>query len=423
MRGPNVPGMTTEIGTDDVARTLGVQPGRASGRWRRAKWWLVLAIVSLALVAGVGFLARRAKADVGQRYVTAPVTLGDVRVTVTATGTLSALGAVDVGSEVSGRVQNVYVDYNERVTQGQVLAEIDPVELKATSAQASAQVVANRAAIKTAEATLVEATQTLNRAHTQVEQGLVATKELEAANATHARAEAAVTSAKANAALAEASLNSAAWKLTKTKIVSPIDGVVLSRSVAPGQTVAATFQTPVLFKLATDLAALELNVQVDESDVGRVREGLTAEFRVDAYPDRVFPSRVQIVRNEAKTSSNVVYYEAILTVDNAERLLRPGMTATATITSELHEKVVCVPNAALRFEPPATSGVPGSAPPSVATLRPGEKRVYTLGSAPRSPVPIAVKPAASDGINTEITSANLAVGAKVIVDIEDGAGS
>jgi HlyD family secretion protein len=415
--------VTTEIGTDDVARTLGVNLGRASGRWRRAKWWLLLGLLLLALVAGVRFLLQRANADIGPRYVTAEVSRGDLRVTVTATGTLSALGAVDVGSEVSGRVQNVYVDYNARVTKGQVLAEIDPVELKATSAQASAQVVANRAAIKTAEATLVEATQALDRARTQLEQGLVATKELEAAKASHARAEAALASAKANAALAEANLSSAAWKLTKTKIVSPIDGVVLSRSVAPGQTVAATFQTPVLFKLATDLAALELNVQVDESDVGRVREGLTAEFRVDAFPNRVFTSRVQTVRNEAKTSSNVVYYDAILTVDNSERLLRPGMTATATITSELRENVVRVPNAALRFEPPTTSGAPGSVQPVVAPLPSGKKRVYTLAAGARAALPVEVTTGASDGTSTELTSTNLAVGTKVIVDLEDGAGS
>lgn len=360
----------------------------------------------------------------GPRYVTAEVTRGDLRVTVTATGTLSALGAVDVGSEVSGRVQNVYVDYNQRVTKGQVLAEIDPVELRAAAAQASAQLAANRAAIKTAEATLVEATQALTRAQTQAQQGLVAVKDLETANAAHARAEAALASAKANAALAGANLNSASWKVTKTKIVSPIDGVVLSRSVAPGQTVAAAFQTPVLFKLATDLTALELNVQVDESDVGRVREGLTAEFRVDAYPDRVFTSLVKSVRNEAKTSSNVVYYEAILTVDNSERLLRPGMTATATITSELHQNVLRVPNAALRFQPPTPSG-PGSGNTQSKGVRtplaPGKKRVYTLGADPKAPIPVEVTAGASDGSNTEVSAPTLKPGAKVIVDVEDGA--
>lgn len=421
--GINFSAVTTEITTDDVARTLGVNAGKASRRWRRAKWWVFFGIGLLAVAVAVRAAVRRAKDQSVPRYVTEQVTRGDLRVTVTATGTLSALGSVDVGSEVSGRVQNVYVDYNERVTKAQVLAEIDPVELKATAAQASAQLAANQAAIKTAEATLVEATQALDRAKTELAQGLVATKELETANATHARAQAALASAKANAVVASANLSSASWKVTKTKIISPIDGVVLSRSVSPGQTVAAAFQTPVLFKLATDLSALELNVQVDESDVGRVREGLTAEFKVDAYPDRVFTSRVQTVRNEAKTSSNVVYYEAILTVDNSERLLRPGMTATATITSELHTNVLRVPNAALRFEPPTTGGPmsgPGTAQPAPKPLSSGMKRVYMLGAG-GTLVSGEVKPGASDGTNTEVTGTKLAPGAKVVVDVEDGA--
>ena len=415
--------MPSEIGTDDVARTLGVGNRRASGRWRRAKWWAVVIVAAVALAAGARMLLRRAGGHEGAQYVTAQVARGDLRVTVTATGTLSALGGVEVGSEVSGRVQNVYVDFNQRVNKGQVLAEIDPVELKAAAAQASAQLAANRAAIATADATLVEATQTLARAETQVAQGLVASKDLETAKAGRARAEAALASAKANATLAAASVSSATWKLTKTKIVSPIDGVVLSRSVQPGQTVAATFQTPVLFKLATDLAALELNVQVDESDVGRVRDGMSAEFRVDAYPDRVFTSLVRSVRNEAKTSSNVVYYEAILTVDNSDRLLRPGMTATATITSELHQNVLRVPNAAFRFEPPTASGPPGGpqAPAVVAPPARGKKRLYTLGGEGRTPVAVEVTAGASDGVSTEIGAGSLAPGATVIVDVGEGA--
>ena len=413
--------MSIEIGTDDVARTLGVNRTKASGRFRRARFWLLAGALSLALAAGVGAAVRRAQSRSGQHYVMAQVTRGDVRVTVTATGTLSALGAVDVGSEVSGRVQNVYVDYNQRVTKGQVLAEIDPVELKAAAAQASAQLAANRAGITTAEATLFETTQTLNRAQTQLQQGLVATKDLESANAAHARAEAALASAKANATLASANASSAAWKLTKTKIISPIDGVVLSRSVAPGQTVAATFQTPVLFRLATDLAALELNVQVDEADVGRIREGLGAEFRVDAYPERVFTSQVRSVRNEAKSSSNVVYYEAILTVDNSDRLLRPGMTATATIASEVHENVLRVPNAALRFEPPAETGPASSPATTLAPLAPGRKRVYTLAADGRTLAPVELTPGASDGTNTEIAGTTLQPGKNVVVDADDEA--
>lgn len=302
--------------------------------WRVGKW-LLLALGVVVIVAALLRFGRPGPKN-ATRYVTADVSRGDLRVTISATGTLSALGAVEVGSEVSGRVLNVYVDYNQRVTKGQLLAELDPVQLRAEASQATAQLAANQAAIKTADATFRETTQALERAQSQAKAGLIATKDVESAQAAHARAEASVASARASADLAQANVSSAKWKLTKAKIISPIDGVVLSRSVEPGQTVAATFQTPVLFKLATDLSALELAVQVDESDVGRIKEDLTAEFRVDAYPERVFSSRVKSVRNEAKTSSNVVYYEAILTVDNTERALRPGMTATATITSELH---------------------------------------------------------------------------------------
>lgn len=415
--------MKSEIATDDVARTLGVGAHGARGRWlRRAKWWLVGGGVVVGGVIGVRFVAARAGRRDTQHYLTAQATRGDLRVTVSATGTLAALGAVEVGSEVSGRVQNVYVDYNEKVTKGQILAEIDPVQLKAESTQAGAQLAANQAAIQTAMATLTETTQTLKRAEAQSAEGLVAAKDVEAARAAFARAEASVASAKAQASLASATVSSAAWKLTKTKIVSPIDGVVLSRSIEPGQTVAATFQTPILFKLATDLSALELNVQIDESDVGRVREGLEAEFRVDAYADRVFKSRVRAVRNEAKTSSNVVYYEAILTVDNSDHLLRPGMTATATITSELHSNVLLVPNVALRFEPPVKSGPPGppgGGAPTTAPLAKGKKRLYTLGPDGKTLAPLEVTPGATDGTNTELTEVPIKEGTKVVTDVEE----
>lgn len=393
----------------------------ASKLWRRVRWWVLVVGVLGVLVGAGAAAAGKARRPPGSRYLTAPVTKGDLRVTVTATGTLSALGSVEVGSEVSGRVQNVYVDYNQRVKKGQVLAEIDPVQLKSEATQASAQLAANQAAIMTADATLTESSQALKRANEQMQQGLIATKDVEAAQASFARAQASLASAKANAALAVANVDSTAWKLTKTKIVSPIDGIVLSRSVESGQTVAASFTTPVLFKLATDLTALELHVDVDESDVGRVREGLNAEFHVDAYADRTFTSHVQAVRNEAKTTSNVVYYEAILTVDNSEQLLRPGMTATATITSELHANVLRVPNAALRFEPPVVSG-PGAPPATIQPALPkGKKRVYKLAGDNVTLVPVQVTPGATDGTNTEVTDATLAPDAQVVVDVEDAA--
>ncbi|MBX3259493.1 MAG: efflux RND transporter periplasmic adaptor subunit [Labilithrix sp.] len=414
--------MRNATATEDVARTIGSKR-TVSGRWARRAAGLALSAVVVAL-AGRAAL-KHARADDAPRYVTAEIVRGDLRVTVTATGTLAALGAVEVGSEVSGRVQAVYVDYNEPVKKGQVLTEIDPMQLQAEATQAAAQLKVNQAAVATAEATLVEAKQALDRTATEVDRGLVAPKQLEAAEAAHARAIAAVASAKASAALSAAAVSSSSWKLSRTKIVSPIDGVVLSRSVEPGQTVAASFQTPVLFKLATDLTSLELKVDVDESDVGRVSEGLTAEFRVDAYPDRVFTSKVRSVRNEAKTTSNVVSYEAILTVDNAERLLRPGMTATATITSELHEDVLLVPNAALRFQPTirAGGGPPGAPPgPQVVAEPPlpkGRRRLYVPGGSGPSPASVVAATGATDGTHTELRETTLAPGSLVIVDVEE----
>lgn len=421
-------GVTSGGKPEDVARALGLDPTTRTSRGAKKAILRVLAVATIAAVViggGKAVLSRRGQGPT--KYITAEVTRGDLRVTVTATGTLAALGAVEVGSEVSGRVQSVFVDYNSPVTKGQVLAEIDPVALRAEQTQAGAQLAASNAAVQTAEATLLETTQALDRAEAQLAKGLVATKDVEAARAASARAKASLASAKANAALSSAQVSSSVWKLGKTKILSPIDGIVLSRSVEPGQTVAASFQTPVLFKLATDLSSLELKVQVDEADVGRVREGLSAEFRVDAYADKVFPSKVKSVRNEPKTSSNVVTYEAVLTVDNAEQLLRPGMTATAVITSELHPNVMLVPNAALRFVPPvpkgpgppggnANAGPPITPSPTGAKTR---KRVYLLD--PRGmPAPADLTAGATDGTKTEATETSLAIGTKVVVDLEEG---
>lgn len=407
----------------DVERTLGVGKSRTASKVIR---YVVLALVAVGAVVLVVRFVARGRAAGGPRYVTTEITRGDLRVAVTATGTLEALGTVEVGSEVSGRVQAVYVDYNSAVIKGQLLAELDPVSLKAETTQANAQLAAANAAVQTAEATLIETKQARDRAETQLERGLVATKDLESARAAHARAEASLASAKANAALSAATLSSASWKLTKAKVLSPIDGIVLSRSVSPGQTVAASFQTPVLFKLAADLTKLELHVQIDEADVGRVREGMTAEFSVDAFPERTFASKVESVRNEAKTSSNVVSYEGILSVDNQEHLLRPGMTATATITSELVPNALLVSNMALRFTPPVAKGGPlGGGPPAVsvtpaAPAAPGgkaRKRVYVPNGSALTVVELT--PGATDGSRTVVLDSTLEPGAKVVTDIEE----
>ena len=316
-----------------VVRTLGIETS-GKRRLRKVMWGVLLLIFVAGAAFGVQhFLAQRAL-KLKPRYQNERVEKGDIQVVVSATGTLKGQNTVEVGAEVSGRVAKIYVDFNDHVTPGQLLAEIDPEQLKATVDEARARVAEADAATRQARATLLEMRQSRERAEQQLAQGLVSQKELEAARAAADRAEASAESAAANAQVARATLKSSSSRLDKTRIVSPIDGIVLSRLVEPGQTVTAGFETPLLFKLAEDLRRMSLYVYVDEADIGRTREGQAASFTVDAYPDRVFPSKVISLRNEPKEDENVVTYEAVLAVDNSELLLRPGMTATATIVAD-----------------------------------------------------------------------------------------
>lgn len=336
----------------EVASRLGLSEEGSSRarrtRVRRIAW----ALAVVAAVAAIMLWRAQGRANAAPRYVTTPVERGDLAVTVTATGTLSALDTVEVSSEVSGRVAEVRVDYNDRVRSGQVLAVLNPEQAQARAQEAAAQVEAASAALVRARATAEEARRKLARAQELADAGLLSKDELDTAQATARRAEADVGSAAAQTTVARASLDDVRSALRKTTILSPIDGIVLSRSVEPGQTVAASFQAPVLFTLARDLTQMRLVVAVDEADVGKVREGNPATFTVDAYPGRTFPSRVDSLRNVAKTDQNVVTYEAVLAVDNDDLALRPGMTATANVVTEEKRGVLMVPNAALRFTPP-----------------------------------------------------------------------
>jgi len=389
-------------------------------RWVQRGGWL---LVSMALVGGVAWWKKRA-APLGPKWVTATVAQQDIQVTITATGTLSGLKTVEVGAEVSGKVIELHADFNQHVKKGDVLAVIDPQTSRASVDQAAAQLTEATASIRTAKATRDETRQARDRAEEQRKLGLVSQRELEAARAAAERAEAQVASAEASAIVAGANLSSARTRLDKTTIVSPIDGVVLARLVELGQTVTAGFQTPVMFKVTEDLARMQLTAYIDEADVGRAKEGQRATFTVDAYPNRTFEAKVLSVRNEPRNEQNVVSYESILAVDNTSLELRPGMTATATIVAEKHEKVLAVPSAALRFNPPsdeskkrgglfggsskeATRGSDVPKEPHVWLLEDGKPKVVkvTVGSA--------------DGSHTEVTSAELRDGASVLVDVEE----
>lgn len=389
----------------DVVRTLGLTKGSRSKTWaRRIVLLLVLVGVGFAVVQGV----RKMRARPAPTFTYAESRRQDVTVVVTATGTLRAVNTVDVGTEVSGRVQSVNVNFNDRVTRGQVLVELDPEQLRARVNEAVANLSLARAAVQQAQATVAEATQTGARVERLAAQHIASDADLDTARATRARAEASLLSARAQERVAQANLSSAQTQLAKSVIHSPIDGVVLNRAVEPGQTVNGAFQTPVLLTLAEDITRMELHVDIDEADIGRVHEGQAATFTVAAYAERTFESRLVELRNAPRSVQNVVSYEGVLLVDNQERLLRPGMTCTVSIVSDRHEDVLVVPNAALRF-------VPMDRDMEEERKRLGtQHHVWVVRNG--RPTPIAVVTGVTDGRFTEVRSGDIRPGQQLIVD-------
>lgn len=394
-------------------------------RKRRKKLLVTGAIV--AALAVLAFVMLRGGGEKGPRFETAEVSRADLQVTISATGNLRGLNTVEVGAEVSGKIIEVLVDHNTRVEKGQLLARIDPEQFQAAMEEASARVAAAEAAVRQAQTSREEADSKLRRGEAQDKEGLIARQDLETLRATAQRAVAGVASARADAQLARANLTSARSKLDKTEIRAPIGGVILSRLVEPGQTVTAGFQTPVLFKVAEDLTRMELTAKVDESDVGKVREGQRATFTVDAWPDSTFEAKVLTVRNEPVTDQTVVSYETILSVDNAEGKLRPGMTATATIVVDERKNALVVPNAALRFSPPASAqprrglplpGMGRPRGPRTAAAAPAGPRIW-IEEPGVGPKPIPVKVVASDGQRSEVEAQELAPGMHVLVDVAE----
>ena len=364
----------------EVEETLGVGAAQQQRRWGR---WVGLALLLFVVAAAVWWWTRPAAPVT---YQTQAVRRGVLTVSVTATGALEAVTTVEVGSEISGLVERVLVDANDRVQQGQVLARLDTDRLEAEVTQAEANLTAAEAAYEQDQATLEEQRLQTRRTEQLATNQYVALQELEAARAALDRAQAAVTNNSAQINVAEATLAVSRTNLRKASICAPINGLVLSRSIDPGQAVAASFQTPVLFTIAEDLERMELRVDVDEADVGQVEAGQSATFTVDAYPGRTFPASVTKVHYAPKTVSGVVTYEAVMTVDNSDGLLRPGMTATADITTDTIEDALLVPNSALRFTPPAAT------PPERLV---GQELVWRLED--DTPVAIPVTPGRTDG--------------------------
>ncbi|MEK8048682.1 efflux RND transporter periplasmic adaptor subunit [Ideonella sp. DXS22W] len=422
----------------------------ASGGRRWTAWALGAGAVLVLAAAAAGWWGSAGQVRPLQ-YRSTPASTGTLRVSVSATGNLEPINQVDVGSELSGTVEAVLVDDNDRVKKGQVLARLDTAKLQDAVNKSEAALAQAEAQVKLAQATTMEARASLARLQ-QVQQlsgGKVpAATEITTAEATLARAEATEASQKAAVQQAVATLRSDRTNLAKAQIRSPIDGVVLSRKVEPGQTVAASLQVATLFTLAENLAQMQLKVSVDEADVGQVKTGQAASFSVDAYPDRRYPSKIQRVGLGSTTTNNVVSYATLLEVDNADLSLRPGMTATADITTVVRENALLVPNAALRWTPPAAAGAAGGAsapgggapksslvsslmprPPggnqrpagagngaaAKAAARATQQTVWVLGAdgQPQA-VPVTVGP--TDGKHTQIVSGNLKAGQAVITD-------
>ena len=334
--------------------------GARRTRWNRPRVLFPVAAL-LALLAAAWWWQGGRGAEAGSGYRTATVERGDIRVAISATGALRAISTVDVGSQISGLVTEVLADFNDQVREGQVIARIDPSTYLAQIEQGNASANAARASLANAEASLRNAEADHRRKAGLAETQLIAASDLDLARAALDQARAQVESARAQIRQQQASTQTSRLNLERTEIRSPVDGVVLTRTVEPGQTVAASLQAPVLFQIAEDLSKMEIELAIDEADIGQVEPGQGVSFTVDAFPDRRFRGEVQQVRLSATNTNNVITYPVVVAVDNSDQVLLPGMTANAEIEVSRRDGVLRVPNAALRYKPADDAGI---APPA-----------------------------------------------------------
>lgn len=410
-------------GTDGTLEAL-----LATARPRRGRKWLWAGLVAAVLAGGGGWWLTAGSGSSGAvTYGTDPVTRGDLVVTVTATGTVEPTTEVEVSSELSGTLAEVAVTYNDQVQVGQLLARLDDTKLKAQLATSQAQVAAATAQVASAEASLREAAENLTTQAELDKRGVSARSSLTTVQAAHDRAKAALDMARADLTLAKASLDQDRADLAKAEIRSPIEGVVLSREAEAGQIVAASLEAPVLFTIAQDLAQMELLVDIDEADIGKVSVGDTATFTVEAYDAQSFPATITQVRFAPETTDDVVTYKAVLAVDNPDGLLRPGMTATATITVDRAEDVLSVANAALRYAPPAAAkSTSGNGLLGLIMPRPsGSAKATSDGESlwvlrDGQPVQLPITRGQSDGKRTVVQAEGLAEGDLAITEQSGG---
>ena len=361
----------------------------------------IIILVAIGIAAYFIFNKNGGKSD----YKTEKVEKGDVQDTVTATGTVNAVVNVQVGTQVSGTINRLFADYNSLVKKGQILAQIDPANFEAQVAQAKANLLNAQAGFKKAQAVLVDSQRTLERNKVLLKKDFVAQSDVDTAQMNADSAAAQADASKAQIEQMKAALRIAETNLGYTKILSPVDGTVISRSVDVGQTVAASFQTPTLFTIAQNLKEMQIETNVDEADIGKIKNSQAVEFTVDAYPELTFKGVVSEIRNSPTTVSNVVTYAVIVKVDNPEFKLKPGMTANVTIIIDEKKGVLKVPDSALRFKPDQGSKKPAGK---------GGPAVWVMENARMKRIP--VKTGISDGSYTEVVSGSLREGDEVITE-------
>ncbi len=390
--------MSASISADPVALS---PPQGARRRWL----WALVALPIVAVGAWAG-TRLRAKATAPATFDTVTVTRGDLQARVTATGILSAIVTVQVGAQVSGRIQQLFADFNSVVKRDQIIATIDPSLFRAEVEQARANDLQARANVAKAAAQLANDRRAAARSHELFLQKLIAPSDDELASTTVQVDTASLAAARGTVEQTRAALSVAELNLSYCDIRSPIDGTVISRNVDVGQTVASTLQAPTIFVIAQDLRRMQVDTNVAEGDVGRLGVGMAADFTVDAYPGEIFHGHIRQVRNAAQIISNVVTYDAVIDIENPELKLRPSMTANTTIIYAERKDALLVPNAALRYRP-LSAAVPQ---PAAA----GERVVWVLRGPAPEPVSLAL--GVSDGTNTEALGGGISVGDKIVTE-------
>lgn len=399
-----------------IETTLGIGKNGAPKRWKKILWG-----VSILLLIGAGILVwmkQNTKNDIV--YITVPLKIQDLTTTVSATGNLEPTNTVDVGIEVSGTIDEVLVDYNDRVHIGQPMARLDTTKLSAavTSSQANwMKAQANEQSAKAALDNALVENDRLLKMYRSTEGNYPSRKEMQSASTAVVQAKAALAAAGASVAQSFAQTKSDGENLRKALVVSPIEGIVLNRKIEPGQTVVASMQTPVLFTLAEDLTKMKAIVSVDEADIGGVKETQKVEFTVDAYPNRKFKGEITQLRMNSAIVNGVVTYEAVVEVQNDELLLRPGMTANASIITDTHKNVTVIPNAALRFTPPASDNAEDKKKKRANDENDKGDHVWILKN--KIPIKTKVQIGESDGIMSILLDSPLKLGDLIITGVEE----